>query len=431
MPLMVSKSRIEMNMKIVLLCQYWSEESKIMLGDKHYVRELSPWIQEILNSFKNKNDVELHVVAPNYASNEDKEISVDGISFHFFKYSHPLLVALFAPLVKLRLHHPEPYKIAERISNVLTNYRYPMRRIADIINNIRPDIIHLYGSENPDYSVGVIPLLNSYPILLTVQGYAYMFPDKDGNWLVRRNASLRIKYEDIINKGIRYLTTIGLENNAFDRFNNGQQLFNVCEITNIPGVDASVVEKKYDIIFYSRVNKEKGIEDLIEAVSLLHKGGKEYKTLVIGRLEHTYRNHLVEMIKSLGIAHLFELKGFVDSHQEVYNLAASSRVLVLPTHFDCQPNSIREAMFMKLPVVATNVGGIPSLNVHKECLSMVPKQNVPLLASAIARVLEDGEYANELVKNGYSEMFEYYSPDQVYQQFINAYKEILELEKTR
>lgn len=45
-------------MKVVLLCHYFSSESREMMGDIHYFRELSPWIQEILNMFKNKNDVE-------------------------------------------------------------------------------------------------------------------------------------------------------------------------------------------------------------------------------------------------------------------------------------------------------------------------------------------------------------------------------------
>ncbi len=416
-------------MKVVLLCQYWSEETKRMLGEKHYVRELSPWIQEILNSFKNKNDVELHVVAPNYASNINKYLTEEGIYYHFFQYSPPMLVSFFSWMVKLLLKHPEPYKIAERTANLFTNYRFPKRKISKIIKDINPDLIHLYGSENPDYSVGVVPLLELYPVLLTVQGYAYMFPETEGNWLVKKNAKLRIDNERIVNTGVRYVTTIGLENNAYAPFEQGQKKFDLCEITNIPGVNASSTDKLYDIIFYSRVCKEKGIEDLINAVSKLHKEGYDYKTLVIGRLEHSYGEYLNSLIAKCDVQNLFEIKGFVDSHQEVYNMAAQSRVLVIPTHFDCQPNSIREAMFMKLPVVATNVGGIPSLNTHKECLAIVPKEDVNLLASAIKKVLENEPYANLLVENGYQEMIDYYSPDQVYQQLISAYLKIGEIER--
>ena len=78
--------------KVVLLCHYWSDEMAEMVGRKHYFRELSPWIQETLNLFKGKKDVELHVVAPNYASNTDVESEKDGIFFHYYHYETGMLI---------------------------------------------------------------------------------------------------------------------------------------------------------------------------------------------------------------------------------------------------------------------------------------------------------------------------------------------------
>ena len=77
--------------KVVLLSMYWSSDTKEMLGSKHYFRELQPWVQETINLFKNKNDVELHVVAPNFASNTDVDTQKDGIYFHFFNYAPKFL----------------------------------------------------------------------------------------------------------------------------------------------------------------------------------------------------------------------------------------------------------------------------------------------------------------------------------------------------
>ena len=96
-----------------------------MVGRKHYFRELSPWIQETLNLFKNKEDVEMHVVAPNYASNTDVFCEKDGISFHYYKYAPPVLSVFMLILIKLFVKHDEPYKIAERTANLATRFCYP------------------------------------------------------------------------------------------------------------------------------------------------------------------------------------------------------------------------------------------------------------------------------------------------------------------
>ena len=51
--------------KIVLLSVYWSKEVSMMVKGSE-LPESSFWIQECINLFKNKEDVEFFVVSPNY-----------------------------------------------------------------------------------------------------------------------------------------------------------------------------------------------------------------------------------------------------------------------------------------------------------------------------------------------------------------------------
>ena len=210
--------------KIVLLSMYWSSDAEEMLGNKHYFRELQPWVQETINLFKNKTDVELHVVAPNFASNTDVETIKDGIYFHFFNYAPRILCSCVYPLVRLLVKHDEPHKVSERTVNLFTDFALPKKKIPAIINRIQPDLIHLYGSENPDYAVGVLPFLNSnIPVLLSVQGYAYLLKMSNNRFL-NRNARYRIKYEKIINTNVKYITNYGLDY-GFEPFENGQKKY--------------------------------------------------------------------------------------------------------------------------------------------------------------------------------------------------------------
>ena len=419
--------------KVVLLCHYWSDEMAEMVGRKHYFQELSPWIQETLNGFKYKKDVDYHVVAPNYASNTNLTCDKDGIHFHFYHYSPTWLSFLAAPFVKLFVRHLETHKIAERLANTLTGFKTPARNAEKIIASINPDIIHLYGSENPDYAAPAIQILNKYPVLLTVQGYAYLqTPGK--LFLERRFYYYRVKYERIINSSVKYITTVKditidkYTNNPAHFFGNCENLYYVTAITKVPQLDASLIDKKYDLVYYARIDKNKGIEDLIEVVELLRSKGRSLKTLVMGRGSEAYVVHLKEIIKNNKLDDIIEFAGFIEKHEDVYKLAAQARLMVLPTHNDGIPNTIREAMFMKLPVIANNIGGIPRFNENRKCVHLVNKEDINGLAEGICKVLDDENYQKELIENAYKEAQEVYSPNAVYEQTIAAYRGVMKAE---
>lgn len=421
---------MELKIKVVLLCQYWSDEMALMVGRKHYFRELSPWIQETLNLFKNKNDVECHVVAPNYASNKSIDCENNGIMYHFYHYSPTWLSVITAPLVKLFIQHSETYKIAERFANTLTGFHISKKYASQIIRRIRPDLIHLYGSENPDYAAPAICLMNEFPILLTIQGYAYL-QTPSTFFLERMYFNHRVKFERKINELVQYLTTVSkddtvntIKRNDANFFSNCKALYYVTAITRVPSIDASAYEKQFDLVYYARIDRDKGVEDLIEAVDYLKGEGRLLKTLIMGRGSDAYVSKLKDTIREKGIDNIIDFAGYVERHEDVYILASQARLMVLPTHNDGIPNTIREAMFMKLPVVASNVGGIPSFNEKRHCIHLVEPNNLGSLTDGICRVLDDEAYRNELIDNSYQEAHEAYSPEAVYSQTISAYKDV-------
>jgi len=418
--------------RVVLLCHYWSEEMAEMVGRMHYFRELSPWIQETLNLFKGKDDVEYHVVAPNYASNQNVACERDGIHFHFYHYSPTWLSKLTAPIIKRTVKHSEPYKIAERLANTLTGFRTPAKTAAAIIREINPDLIHLYGSENPDYAAPAIKLMQEYPMLLTVQGFAYMqSPSK--MFLEKKFYDYRVKFESYLNNNIGFFissqkrTAQEFKNLKPGHFNSCEAVFFVTVITKVPKEDASTTEKKYDLVYYARIDRNKGIEDLIDVLSDLKTKGRLLKTLVMGRGSESYIDQLKTTIKDKELGELIDFAGFIENHEDVYKLAAQARLMVLPTHNDGIPNTIREAMFMKLPVVANNVGGIPRFNENRRCIHLVELGDLEGLADGICKVMDDDTYREELIRNAFQEAQEVYSPDAVYEQTIQAYKEVIRL----
>lgn len=413
-------------LKVVLLCHYWSKEVERMIGKKHFFRELSPWIQERLNLFKDKTDIELHVVAPNYTSNRNVDIQQSLIYYHFYHYSPSTLSCLLLPIVKLKLNHDEPHKISERAANVITGFRTITHNVERIIERIQPDVIHIFGSENPDYSAGIINLLDKYPILLSVQGYAYL-AKQNNMYIDQKFGDIRKRLEALINTKARYMfiSDSNPEMPEFQPFENGQyKVRSGGNITRIPKVNAEDCAKEYDISFYGRVSEDKGVEDLAHAIGKLYQRGYALKTLIIGKCFPSYQDKLCGIVNGYGASNLLSFSGFVEDHEEMYKLAARSKMVVLPTRVDLMPNTIREAMAMGLPVVASDAGYIPSLNDSRESIAIHKTLDTDDIAEKIEKVYTDADYRDKLIQNARITFKERFSMDNVYAETIKAYYEV-------
>ena len=90
------------------------------------------------------------------------------------------------------------------------------------------------------------------------------------------------------------------------------------------------------------------------------------------------------------------------------------------------PTTIKEAFFLNIPVVATNVGGIPELIVHDKTGILVPSNNPDKLAEAINNLLLDKKKSQELTLNANAFLKDNMTWDVVLPKFINFYKKLLE-----
>ena len=76
-----------------------------------------------------------------------------------------------------------------------------------------------------------------------------------------------------------------------------------------------------------------------------------------------------------------------------------SKLLVVPSRQESLPQVIKEAFYLKVPVIATNVGGIPELVEHNQTGILVSSQNPENLKIAINDLLENFEL-QEILKSG-------------------------------
>ena len=119
--------------------------------------------------------------------------------------------------------------------------------------------------------------------------------------------------------------------------------------------------------------------------------------LDLGPLE----NPIKKLIKELKLESEIEILNNV-SDDELLNLYNSSDLFVLPSIVDSQGNIeglgvvLLEAMACKLPVIGTNIGGIPDI-VHDDGITgvLVPQKDIFEISKAIIKLIENEELRND------------------------------------
>lgn len=129
---------------------------------------------------------------------------------------------------------------------------------------------------------------------------------------------------------------------------------------------------------------KKGHRFLIEALAMLKKDIPLAKLVIAGDGES--RSGLVEMAKDLGISDKIFFLGFRSDIPEVMKAAD---VFVLPSLQEGFPRTIIEAMYMGLPVIASNISGIPEIIMDGENGFLVPAGNPEELANRILSLYGD------------------------------------------
>ncbi len=133
------------------------------------------------------------------------------------------------------------------------------------------------------------------------------------------------------------------------------------------------------VMYCGRLEMEKGIHDLIEAVNRLRKNGDGIIAMIVG--EGKYRAELEECAQKVTGSARFV--GHVDP-SEIHKWYYASDIFVLPTYRDHWGLVVNEAMACSLPVIVTDAAGCyPDLVVENENGYIVEAGDVDSLANAI------------------------------------------------
>lgn len=170
-----------------------------------------------------------------------------------------------------------------------------------------------------------------------------------------------------------------------------------------------------------RLDEVKGYDQLIEASALVLRKKADVWFAVAGDGEE--REDLLEQARHLGVAHRWRFLGWQEDLNAVYH---SFDLSVLPSRNEGMGRTAVEAMACGLAVVATEVGGLPSVVEDGVSGLLVPPEDPRALAEAILRLIGDEALRLRMGACGLSRAREDFSTEAMMAGIESIYSRLLE-----
>ena len=372
------------------------------------------------------------------------EKSIDlGIAFNYpsseFRHEKNGVIYYPIPLIKKSLFE----MIFHRKNLEEVQVAYYLR----IIDDFKPDVIQIFGSEN---DFGLICDKVDVPVIIHIQGsmppyHNALFPIgmneldfyryKGLNWRrrlmgIRSEVSFRTRAEREIKilQSCRYfMGRTEWDKSLVKLFNPNAEYFHCEEALRDSFIQSGA---KWNLLPGGKINIVSVISNpWYKGVDLILKSAKLLKEFI--GLNYVWNVYGVNDIRFFEYKYGIkasdvnvQINGVVNKNELVQVLSTAS-CYVHPSYIDNSPNSICEAQYIGIPVLATFVGGIPSLVEHGKTGLLFPANDPYTLASLIKEVTGNNELSISLSENEREVSRQRHNPQMIKERLLSIYKQLL------
>lgn len=172
-----------------------------------------------------------------------------------------------------------------------------------------------------------------------------------------------------------YASDVKLENSESVNFPKKWKPKNIINITSIGSLEQ--MYKAPDIV--------------LEAISILNKRDIKIEANLLWMGDGKFKDEMIELAKEKGVDKNIRFIGNVNK-QQVFEHLSNSDLFVLVSRTEGLPRAIIEAMSVGIPVIGTNVGGIPELI---EDAVLIEKNNAISLAKKVEELVTNEDFYNQ------------------------------------
>lgn len=390
------------------------------------------WMESLQEQFQTMKDIELGISF--YSRSKEKMFSYNGSSYFVLK----------------------PAKSNNRFKNYLVRIKHTIedeeteiQKYLEVIDKFKPDIIHIFGTEFP---FGLICDRTQIPVIIWIQGTISVIVNKWFSGIPEKDLS---KYSRIIPK----INGYGIIH-AFPRMVAVSQrelkIFKVCRyflgrtdfdrrLVKILAPQARYMhcdemlrdpfyENKWenpnnkDFILVSILNTNfyKGFETVYQTMKLLNQfPERNIKWKIIGSNGNEEIIQVIEKkYKLKAINTGIEYLGRKDA-QEMIRFLLKANLFIHPSHIENSPNAVCEAMMLGMPIISTNVGGIPSILENNNEGILLQNGEPYSLAGCILEVLDSYHKIIELGINARKKALERHNKEKIVHSLLKIYSDIV------
>ena len=380
-----------------------------------------------------ESKVELGVCFPVEQEKDGISGEADGLSYYGF-YEDTL--------------HPENYDVELE------------GRLAKILEQFQPDVVHIFGTEFP-HTLAMAKVFGKRDrLLMSMQGicsecaknYTIGIPstvckkETFRDWLKKDN--ILKQQEKFVMRGQNEKAALSLVGNVAGRTAWDKQVleklakdakyfkWNETLRSNFYGKEWKLDKCERHSIFVSQGNYTiKGLHFALQAMPEILKKFPDAKMYVAGdkitaynSLKDkikigTYGQYLLKLISENRLQEKVVFLGKQDA-EEMCGQFLKSHVFLSASLIENSPNSVGEAMLLGVPVVSSEVGGVPSLLEGEKEGLFYPVEDTKRLATQIIRIFEDDGLAEKFSEAAKLKAAATHNPETNYKRLLEIYHEI-------
>lgn len=266
-------------------------------------------------------------------------------------------------------------------------------RLRWILHKLRPDVLHIHSTKAGFVGrLAVIPKRRRPRVILTVHSFVF---DERVKWLRRMIVGLiervLLTFTDrivVVSNALKeeLVTQMRLDPAKIEVIYNGV-VFRDIPRSEHAGIRVGTV---------ARLAPQKGVEHFIRAAALVKKKYRSAKFIIVG--DGPFRYWLETMAQQYGVRDRTEFTGF---RSDALSITAGFDVFVMTSMRETFGMALVEAMSLGVPVVASNVGGIPEIVDGSTTGLLAEPGDAEDIAKKICALLKDKYLAAQIGRAGF------------------------------
>lgn len=416
-------------MKVLWVVNHYMKDLALELGIKPPIS--GSWLEELSKALANEKNIELEIVCP--SGHGAKNVRINNIHYR---------------LVEMSMYDKMVYP-TKKVQHL----------IDELLDDIKPDIIHLQGSE---FAYGLAFLRQKMiPVVISLQGLISEISKKNNYWAGINNLNWFKKFFIPSNLLIYFPELIKYYRNLLRAKAEVKQLHTCdyfigrtdwdkahCYYQNPNSTYYPLQETIRKPFFIKKWNMDKikkntifcaggygsplkGAHKVIEAAYLLKKEFSNIQVIIPGKdifkdkVKYGYKKYLCKLIEKLKMKDQVKFIG-VMNETEMAEEFSKCNIYVMGSSIENSSNTMGEAMCVGIPSIISFVGGLPSLANDKQEVLFYQFGDVAQLAYKIRRIFTNEQLALNLSELAKKRGKAQYCKDAIFSQIINVYTQIID-----